>query len=132
METNIEKYIKSFSWRIISNKYAIKIIDRSFVLYGETGIPVQIKDFFSINNLQPCESIQINLLYMNKNYDSVITIDKLGRAKMRFNNSLKKLIKNTLKSNHIESYIAVFLKHKNDYYEIKLYKEVEMVGKTYD
>ena len=79
-----EDDIHSFSWTVESGTSAIKKTDRSVFLYRETVIPQKIRDFFSIEDLQPGQKKRIVLWHKNNRFDAFIekTIHASPRTRM--------------------------------------------------
>nr|WP_321352636.1 HNH endonuclease [uncultured Methanoregula sp.] len=61
----------SFSWTI-DGITAVKKTDRSVFLYRETVIPQKIRDFFSLEDLQPGQKRELTLWHGNNQFDAFI------------------------------------------------------------
>ena len=62
----------AFSWSIESGTTAVKKTDRSVFLYRETVIPQKIRDFFSLDDLEPGKKRGIVLWVGNNRFDAFI------------------------------------------------------------
>jgi 5-methylcytosine-specific restriction protein A len=76
--------LHAFSWTIESGTTAVKKTDRSVFLYRETVIPQKIRDFFSIEELQPGEKRHIILWHRNSRFLAFIekTVHDSPRTRM--------------------------------------------------
>lgn len=123
MSSNTEKHIESFSW-IINNNIAFKNIDRSFILYGESGIPKAIKRYFEMEFLRYPDKKEICINFKNKNYKATLELDCLCRSKIRFDKDLKNILKNTIDISYIGYLVAIFKKIDENNYKLNIYKEM--------
>jgi 5-methylcytosine-specific restriction protein A len=79
-----EEDLHAFSWTLENGTTAIKKTDRSVFLYRETVIPQQIRDFFSLGDLQAGQKRRITLWHENKKFDAFIekTVHATPRTRM--------------------------------------------------
>lgn len=87
--------VEAFSWKITNGAYCIKKMDKSFYKYGETVIPVEMREYFRIDNNTYGDKLQIKIFYKGKIYDENITFESnFNRSKLRLNKELhEKIIK---------------------------------------
>ena len=80
----LDEDLHAFSWTIESGTTAVKKTDRSVFLYRETVIPQKIRDFFSIEDLQPGQKRHIVLWHRNNRFDAFIekTVHASPRTRM--------------------------------------------------
>lgn len=71
---------KFFSWYIMDSDLAIKKLDKSFYKSGITGIPVDVRSFFNIEN-KLFNRKKINLWYENRSYP--VVLESYGKSKVR-------------------------------------------------
>ena len=87
---------KFYSWEILNNKIALKQCDKPLFEYAESGIPIQVRDFFEITSLKQGEMTKVELLYNEQIYEANFVAAKdgnIGRTKIRWKNDLsEKLI----------------------------------------
>jgi len=69
---NLDDDLHAFSWTIESGTAAIKKTDRSVFLYRETVIPQQIREFFSLEDLQPGQKRKIILWHGTDRFDAFV------------------------------------------------------------
>ena len=84
-----------YSWEILSERIAIKNGDKTFVEAGETGIPQEICWFFDCGLLEPGETINVVLRYLDKDYEGVIRKkqDGVGRVVLSWRGDLHDMFK---------------------------------------
>ncbi|HDF5578078.1 TPA: HNH endonuclease [Clostridioides difficile] len=81
---NINKYpIIVDSWELLDEKIALKTIDKSTLKHNRTGVPIEIRHFFEINNLGKNEKKNVNFRYDDNYYTAVIEMDKLENPRSR-------------------------------------------------
>jgi len=80
----LDEDLHAFSWTIEDGTAAIKKTDRHVFLYRETVIPQKIRDYFSIEDLQPGQKRHIILWHRNNRYDAFIekTVHDSPRTRM--------------------------------------------------
>jgi len=80
----LDEDLHAFSWTIESGTTAVKKTDRSVFLYRETVIPQKIRDYFSIEDLQPGQKRHIVLWHRNSRFDAFIekTVHDSPRTRM--------------------------------------------------
>ncbi len=123
--------LQFFSWSITNCKYAIKIIDKSVIKYGETVIPIEIRNFFEIESYTFGDEIDIIFLYKEEEFNSVIKFENNNnRSKLKLGKEIHKRILLSMKELFIEDdYIIsninmVFRKLSKNKYELKIVKEL--------
>lgn len=84
--------IISHSWTVISETYASKKVDKSLFLHHVTGIPKDIRFFFSIEKMKTGEAKHIKIIYNNKTYNADIVMFKNSRTKLIFSLDLWKSV----------------------------------------
>lgn len=121
--------LNSFSWSVVKIKYAIKIIDKSFIEYGETVIPIDIRKYFEIENYAFGDKVDITFLYENKEYNSQIIFENnFNRSKLKLCSQLNKIIAN--KISHLNCTIeenclkVIFFKENKHKYLMKVIMEI--------
>ncbi|MDB3086414.1 restriction endonuclease [Clostridioides difficile] len=81
---NINEYpIIVDSWELLDEKIALKTIDKSTLKHNGTGVPIEIRHFFEINNLGKNEKKNVNFKYNDNYYSAVIEMDKLENPRSR-------------------------------------------------
>ncbi len=68
------KIHSSYSWQILPHNVAIKQADKSVFLHHGTGIPKDIRRFFSIESLQEGSKIAVTLVYARQKYSADFTV----------------------------------------------------------
>lgn len=69
--------LKSYSWEILSERVAVKHMDKSAFLHHGTGIPKDIAFFFNLNTQALKRPKPTTLLYCGNSYATVFQLDKL-------------------------------------------------------
>ena len=113
-----------YSWDIVSNVAAIKHGDKSFVEYGETGIPKEILWFFDCEDLQFGEKRLIKLTYRGEIFDAHLEkgIDATGRTRLIWRGDFKQKIIGLNVA--VQTYpVARFEKISRDEYEVQFINE---------
>ena len=118
-----EDAFKEHSWKILNDVTAIKKTDKSFFLHRGSGLPIDIRSFFEVNDLEFGEGKRIALLYRGKEYRGRITREssELGRTRLFWVEKLGKQFDSEYEyseSNPESSLILMFSKKSNDIYEI--------------
>jgi len=88
--------LHAFSWTIESGTTAVKKTDRSVFLYRETVIPQKIRDYFSIENLQPGEKRHVILWHRNSRFLAFIekTVHDSPRTRMMWKPDFAAVLRN--------------------------------------
>jgi 5-methylcytosine-specific restriction enzyme A len=73
-ENDLKDIFSSHSWEIHSDSIAVKHTDKSTFLHHGTGIPLDIKPFFSIEKIKEGEKVFISLLHNFIEYDAYFVI----------------------------------------------------------
>ena len=85
--------VEAFSWKIVNGSYCIKKMDKSFYKYGETVIPVEMREYFRIENNTYGDKLQIKIFYKGIIYDENITFENnFNRSKLRLSKELHEQI----------------------------------------
>ncbi|TQR14049.1 hypothetical protein FG382_09595 [Psychrobacillus lasiicapitis] len=86
-----------YSWNILSNDVANKQMDKSLILYGLTGIPNEVRDFFKFSNVFSGERKNITILSNKRAYQAYLEADKAIRPRTRLflNAEFRKVIQNS-------------------------------------
>jgi 5-methylcytosine-specific restriction protein A len=71
------------SWRINGSMLFLKQLDKSAFVHSGTGIPMQIRDYFDIVDMQPGESRKITLTYNNQQFFARFTMEKKDSPRTR-------------------------------------------------
>ncbi len=122
--------LQFFSWSITNCKYAIKIIDKSVIKYGETVIPIEIRNFFEIDGYTFGDEIDIIFLYKEEEFNSVIKFENNNRSKLKLGKEINERILLSTKELFIEDDYSisninmVFRKLSKNKYELKIVKEL--------
>ena len=85
----------SFSWRIIDGITATKQCDKSFFGYDGTGVPKDIRWFFSAEKMAPGDRKDITIVYGDKSYAAYLIVDRYdeyGRLRLFWESSLGHLL----------------------------------------
>jgi 5-methylcytosine-specific restriction protein A len=70
-----EEYIQQeFSWTVISAQKVLKQVDKSVFLYRTSGIPVEIRWFFNIEDLPPGEKQEVILVNERESYKAFFSM----------------------------------------------------------
>jgi len=80
-----------YSWQILSENVAQKEIDKSFILYGMTGVPKEVRDFFLVSNTVSGFKKKFIIQYENREYESQIEM-RSDRSRLFFNKEFRKII----------------------------------------
>jgi HNH endonuclease len=75
--------VKSFSWEVMSDVMALKVLDRSAFIHNGTGIPKEIRNFFSVADLAKKEKKDIKLIHRQKEYNARIEMDNQPSPRSR-------------------------------------------------
>ncbi|MDQ0201072.1 HNH endonuclease [Neobacillus ginsengisoli] len=73
----------SHSWTIISPIVAVKEMDKSSFLHKGTGIPMDIRYFFEIENMEKGEKRRTTLIYSDTQYEANFIMDKIDNPRTR-------------------------------------------------
>ncbi|WP_404987910.1 hypothetical protein [Clostridium culturomicium] len=130
LQKNVQ-VLKAFSWNITELKFASKTIDKSVIRYRETVIPVEIRDFFEIENYTFGDRVDIILFYKGKEYESAIFFENHNnRSKLKINSKLHEVILESLYKYFSEDEIIIedirliFIREERNKYTIKIAKEI--------
>ncbi|MEE1130224.1 MAG: HNH endonuclease [Caryophanon sp.] len=80
--------LKSFSW-VIDDAHAVKYLDKSAFLHGETGIPKDIAPYFNLDDTIQSKR-PITLLYNDVAYEAMLYIDPKKRFKLSWKKDFAK------------------------------------------
>lgn len=97
---------KEHSWILINNNIAVKEMDKSSFLHHGTGIPIDIRSFFSCDGMSSGERIQVSINYSNEKFNSTLEMDKQKnpRTRLLWKADLSNKIKEHFPS-HFESFV---------------------------
>ncbi|MBN1038827.1 hypothetical protein DVW12_08920 [Clostridium botulinum] len=114
-----------FSWSIQNNLSAIKKVDKSFYTYGETVIPIEIRNFFKLENYKNGDKIDISIIFNNKEYKGdIIFENNFNRSKLKFRSDLMKIVQATIDkstcSGNYDNINAIFIKDISNRYYMSL------------
>ncbi|MEG2354131.1 MAG: hypothetical protein RSB70_05790 [Clostridium sp.] len=123
-----DKVIMSDSWIIILDEIAIKLIDKSFLKYNESGIPKDIRGYFEIKDLKKRDSIDIKLKFNNIEYKALLNMAVDSRSKIRWSKELGEVLryKFQIKDDELDNWInknnykIIFRKIGTDIYDISM------------
>lgn len=97
---NTTNYLrKSYSWKVYTDYIAVKRMDKSCFLHRGTGIPIEIRSFFKVEDLTEKKIRKICLIHNDIKYKARIEIDSSEhhRTRMFWHNDLSLVINETLK-----------------------------------
>lgn len=81
---------KIFSWEICSGKYVSKEVDKSFYKYGETIIPIELRECFDIQQYQNGDEIEMKVIFKGKEYITSIRVENnFNRSKLILGRELR-------------------------------------------
>lgn len=75
-----EKY---YSWEIINSMVAIKRTDKSVFDYSQTGIPIKMRSFWNVQNLDRGQILVVRLFYKGKAYNAHIQMENSPRLRTK-------------------------------------------------
>lgn len=86
--------IQAYSWTIISPHEFIKEIDKSVLHHHGSGIPMEIKEYFGVQELRVGEQSQITLNYQGQTFEAkiVLDIEPQPRARMLWKADFSQLL----------------------------------------
>ena len=128
---NLIKKKYCFSWRIYQNLQVVKIIDKSFYEYGETVIPIGIRKFFEIEKYNRGDSINIDIVFKDRIYDSKIIFENnFNRSRLKLDRELKLQIQELIQTSvcngdyYNNKISAIFIKDNSQKYNMALSVEI--------
>ena len=80
---NHSTLLRSHSWEVISEEIAIKELDKSTFLHHGTGIPKEVRRFFSAMDMKRGERREIVLEYKQRVYHGRLEMDKHSSPRSR-------------------------------------------------
>jgi 5-methylcytosine-specific restriction protein A len=122
--------VSSFSWTMINSNTAYKKFDKSLFLHNGTGVPIDIRSFFHLTEVQPGGRKELDLRLNNELYKAVIEMDKQKNPRTRllwksdFATKLRALYPDVYEAfqntaNHPQQYPdMIFLKRNESEYDI--------------
>lgn len=119
---------KYYSWEIINKEVAIKLTDKSVFNYNQTGIPIEIRPYWNVDELEKGEERKVKLYYRERYYSAHIQMENSSRLRTKLTWA-KALTQN------IHSYVGYpymrFEKKDNDLYYVDFiyesnYESVEL------
>ncbi|MCK9631044.1 MAG: HNH endonuclease [Methanoregula sp.] len=110
----VDDDVHAFSWAIEDGTTAVKKTDRSVFLYRETVIPQKIREFFSINDLQPGQKRGITLWHGKDRFDAFIekTIHTSPRTRLMWKPEFAALLRT-----HYPQWLEFFQKNRKESHE---------------
>jgi 5-methylcytosine-specific restriction enzyme A len=120
--SDYDEEVHAFSWVIESGTVATKKTDRSVFLYRETVIPQKIRDFFSIDDLQPGQKRPITLWQGNHSYDAFIekTVHTSPRTRMMWKPDFAAVVRT-----HYPQWLEFFKKSRKESGETPTFRFVK-------
>jgi 5-methylcytosine-specific restriction protein A len=90
--------VESFSWKVYTDDIAVKRMDKSCFVHRGTGIPIEIRLFFKVDDLTEANIKKVCLIHNDIKYKARIEIDssKHLRTRMFWHNDLSLVINETL------------------------------------
>lgn len=103
--------LHAFSWTLENGTTAIKKTDRSVFLYRETVIPQKIREFFSIEDLQPGQKRHTVLWHGNDRFEAFIekTVHTSPRTRMLWKPDLAGVLRK-----EFPQWLEFFKKRRNE------------------
>lgn len=95
---------RHYSWELKSTKVAIKTLDKSAFLHHGTGIPLKVREYFDIDNLDLGSKKNITLIYHNVPFDARIEMGNKRKhdsrevreeSRLFWKSDLEKVLRNT-------------------------------------
>lgn len=74
---------KIYSWEIVNSEVAIKHTDKSVFSYSQTGIPIKIRPFWNVQNLDRGQTLDVRLLHYGKSYNAHIQMENNPRLRTK-------------------------------------------------
>lgn len=122
------------SWTI-TGTVATKKLDKSAFLHRGSGIPVDTRHFFSVEDLAVGQKLNISLTVGDRTYSAYLEMNRSQRTRMFWSNDFSKLLRNkfsvyynNLLSGSVpeNSGITLILERKNDnLYEVRFNRDKE-------
>lgn len=108
-----------FSWTLEKNVQAKKVVDKSLYTYGETVIPIEIREFFEIQDYNKGDIVDIKLVFKEKEFSSIIFYENnFNRSRLKFSTELKRNVKASIDESvcggdYINNKIIIFFIKEN-------------------
>ena len=85
-DTSFEKH----SWEVLNSNIVIKKTDRSFFLHRGSGLPIDLRSFFNVCDLEHGSGRYITLIYDGKEYQGRISREsfRMGRTRLSWTEKL--------------------------------------------
>lgn len=74
---------KIYSWEIISDSVVVKLADKSVFHYNETGVPIEVRNFWDVENLKQGQKRNLTLYYMASAYQAHIQMENSKRLRTK-------------------------------------------------
>lgn len=130
-----EREFISHSWSILSPIVAVKEMDKSSFLHKGTGIPMDIRQFFEIDDMEKGERRITTIIYDDNKYEAHFIMDKIEnpRTRLLWSSDLAKAIQNefpmdyegfkqgTLKRSTLK---MKFTKYNDNEFEVLIAREI--------
>ena len=81
-----------YSWTIINQKKVAKRLDKSAFLHKGTGIPIELRKYFGVENIQVQDKIQVRLIVDGITYDAIIEMPKNQRTRLIWSQQFANLL----------------------------------------
>jgi predicted restriction endonuclease len=96
--------LSDHSWKVIGT-VATKTLDKSSFLHRGSGIPTDIRHFFSAENLTAGQKIYITLKHSDQAYSAYIEMSRSNRTRIFWSKDFSQLLRNSF-SNYYNSLLA--------------------------
>ena len=114
------RVINAYSW-CINGKYAYKKIDKSVIVHSISGVPIEIRQYFDVENLKLGERKNIVLEYNSVKYSAYIEMQKnLKRTRLIWENDLQKQLLLKISEKSIGRASLVFEYISENYYKLSI------------
>ena len=119
------------SWFIQDDNTIFKKCDKTFLNSGISGVPIKIRWFFGVENIQSDERVDYILMFEDVKYEANIKCDALphDQTKLHLNSELLNNLKKAYKK-WDESLVCCFKREGDNIFSIRMEKYKEMANKT--
>lgn len=121
--------IKSFSWEVVSDVIALKVLDRSVFIHNGTGIPREIRNFFNVVDMGKKEKREIKLIHRQKEFTARIEMDNHPSPRSRM--MWKADFSNVIRESFPDEYTS-FLNNEETQDNVELKLKFETVNDEID
>lgn len=114
------KFGKFDSWDIYDDNIAIKHCDKSFFIHKGSGIPIEIRWYFNVENLNLGEKKNIKLYYNDLDYNAYISKESgsIGRTRIFWYSDLSNIFNENQKNSQKGFPSIRFEKIRKDNYSV--------------